>query len=237
MRSLFAPERLDFDARTGGDANAPETQSPSPSPDAAQPADGQASAAAPPAVVPPPILSEAQALREVPAVPVYFATSYSLVKPYVQGFDANALDAPSLQRVRIDTSGSPPRATRASRCAASEHPRPRARRASPRRIKTPPRRSRPSVSRPEHEKTRAFGVYKVVIDSPAALSRSVRRTGLNCSAENPCAGRRPAFILRVWRFLTGRPPQGMSQTGPARGPTLESATGLPPAAPFRIFRR
>ncbi len=33
-----------------------------------------------------PILNEAQALRELPAVPVYFASSYALVKPYVSGF-------------------------------------------------------------------------------------------------------------------------------------------------------
>ena len=110
MRSLFSPGRLDFDARTEGAADALETQSPSPSPEAAQAADGQDAAAAPAAaVVTPPILSEAQALREVPAVPVYFATSYALVKPYVQGFDANVLDAPSLQRVRIDTNWQPPK--------------------------------------------------------------------------------------------------------------------------------
>lgn len=107
MRSLFAPERLDFDARTEGNAGATETQSPSP--EAAQAAEGQVAATPAAAVVLPPILSEAQALREVPAVPVYFATSYSLVKPYVQGFDANALDAPSLQRVRIDTNWQPPK--------------------------------------------------------------------------------------------------------------------------------
>ncbi|HYY42670.1 MAG TPA: hypothetical protein VE775_08075, partial [Pyrinomonadaceae bacterium] len=46
---------------------------------------------------------ERDALRELPAMPVYFASSYALVKPYVSGFDANLLDAPALQRVRIDT--------------------------------------------------------------------------------------------------------------------------------------
>ena len=51
----------------------------------------------------PSISSESQALRELPAFPVYFASSYALVKPYVNGFDANLLDAPSLKRVRIDT--------------------------------------------------------------------------------------------------------------------------------------
>jgi hypothetical protein len=38
----------------------------------------------------------------MPAIPLYFASSYALVKPYVNGFDANLLDAPSLKRVRID---------------------------------------------------------------------------------------------------------------------------------------
>ena len=53
---------------------------------------------------PPPIETEAQALRDLSAMPVYFASSYSLVKPYVSGFDGNVLDAPSLKTVRINTS-------------------------------------------------------------------------------------------------------------------------------------
>jgi oligopeptide transport system substrate-binding protein len=57
---------------------------------------------------PSPILSEAQALRELPAMPIYFASSYALVKPYVRGFEANLLDAPSLKHVRIDTSWQQP---------------------------------------------------------------------------------------------------------------------------------
>ena len=48
--------------------------------------------------------TEAEALRELPAFPLYFASSHALVKPYVSGFDANLLDAPSLKRVRLDTS-------------------------------------------------------------------------------------------------------------------------------------
>ncbi len=40
-------------------------------------------------------------------MPLYFASSYALVKPYVSGFDANLLDAPSLQRVRIETNWQP----------------------------------------------------------------------------------------------------------------------------------
>jgi oligopeptide transport system substrate-binding protein len=58
---------------------------------------------------PPLILSEAQALKELPAVPIYFASSYALVKPYVLGFDANLLDAPSLKHVQVDTSWQPPK--------------------------------------------------------------------------------------------------------------------------------
>lgn len=49
------------------------------------------------------IESESQALKELRAMPIYFASSYSLVKPYVLGFDANVLDAPSLKRTRINT--------------------------------------------------------------------------------------------------------------------------------------
>jgi hypothetical protein len=49
------------------------------------------------------IESEDQALRELKAVPIYFASSYSLVKPYVSGFHTNVLDSPSLKSIRIDT--------------------------------------------------------------------------------------------------------------------------------------
>jgi oligopeptide transport system substrate-binding protein len=54
------------------------------------------------------ILSEAQALEELPAVPLHFASSYALVKPYVEGFESNLLDAPSLKHVRINTAWRPP---------------------------------------------------------------------------------------------------------------------------------
>lgn len=47
--------------------------------------------------------SETQALKDLKAIPIYFASSYSAVKPYVSGFDANVLDAPSLKQTRINT--------------------------------------------------------------------------------------------------------------------------------------
>jgi oligopeptide transport system substrate-binding protein len=56
----------------------------------------------------PSILTEAQALRDVPAIPLHFASSYALVKPYVNGFESNLLDAPSLKSVQIDTQWRPP---------------------------------------------------------------------------------------------------------------------------------
>lgn len=49
------------------------------------------------------IESEEQALRQLKALPIYFASSYSLVKPYVSGFNTNVLDAPSLKTVRIES--------------------------------------------------------------------------------------------------------------------------------------
>jgi oligopeptide transport system substrate-binding protein len=49
------------------------------------------------------ISSEDQALKELRAVPIYFASSFALVKPYVTGFDGNVLDAPSLKRIRLNT--------------------------------------------------------------------------------------------------------------------------------------
>jgi ABC-type oligopeptide transport system substrate-binding subunit len=54
-----------------------------------------------------PIENEAQALSDLRAMPIYFASSYSLVKPYVTGFDANVLDIPSLKTVRINTDWRP----------------------------------------------------------------------------------------------------------------------------------
>ncbi|MGB7069740.1 MAG: peptide ABC transporter substrate-binding protein [Pyrinomonadaceae bacterium] len=47
-------------------------------------------------------LSEQEAIVEMFAIPLYFPTSYTLVKPYVYGFDSNSLDAPSLKNVSID---------------------------------------------------------------------------------------------------------------------------------------
>jgi len=49
------------------------------------------------------IETEADALRQLTSIPIYFASSYSLVKPYVKGFDSNVLDAPSLKTVKIET--------------------------------------------------------------------------------------------------------------------------------------
>jgi hypothetical protein len=53
------------------------------------------------------ILTEEQAFKELPAIPLYFPTSYSLVKSYIQGFDINILNAPSLKNVRIDNNWQP----------------------------------------------------------------------------------------------------------------------------------
>jgi hypothetical protein len=55
-----------------------------------------------------PIETESQALKDLSAVPIYFASSYALVKPYVSGFDSNVLDAPSLKTVRINRSWKQP---------------------------------------------------------------------------------------------------------------------------------
>jgi ABC-type oligopeptide transport system substrate-binding subunit len=52
--------------------------------------------------------TEAQALKDMKAVPIYFASSYSLVKPYVSGFDSNVLDVPSLKKTRMNTNWAQP---------------------------------------------------------------------------------------------------------------------------------
>ena len=54
------------------------------------------------------IETEAQALKNLTAVPIYFASSYSLVKPYVSGFDTNVLDAPALKKTRLNTNWTHP---------------------------------------------------------------------------------------------------------------------------------
>jgi len=55
-----------------------------------------------------PVETEAQALKDLKAVPIYFASSYSLVKPYVFGFDSNVLDVPSLKKTRMNTNWAEP---------------------------------------------------------------------------------------------------------------------------------
>ncbi len=47
------------------------------------------------------------AILEYYAIPLYFPVSYSLVKPYVSGFELNSLDAPSLKDVLIDNEWQP----------------------------------------------------------------------------------------------------------------------------------
>lgn len=48
------------------------------------------------------VLTEEEAVKQVRAIPLYFPTSYSLVKSYVKGFEINILDAPSLKNVKIN---------------------------------------------------------------------------------------------------------------------------------------
>jgi oligopeptide transport system substrate-binding protein len=77
------------------------------------PAAGQAASARRDA----PILTEADALRELPAIPIHFSSSYALVKPYVSGFETNLLDAPSLKGVSINTDWRPPTESETERVA------------------------------------------------------------------------------------------------------------------------
>jgi oligopeptide transport system substrate-binding protein len=54
------------------------------------------------------IESEAQAIETLPAIPLYFPSSYALVKPYITGFETNLLDAPALKDVEIQTNWQSP---------------------------------------------------------------------------------------------------------------------------------
>lgn len=53
------------------------------------------------------LLTEADALHEMIAIPLYFPVSYALVKPYVRGFEINGLDAYLLRDVSIDSDWRP----------------------------------------------------------------------------------------------------------------------------------
>ncbi len=56
------------------------------------------------------ILNEEDALYELRAIPLYFPTSFSLVRPYVVGFEMNSLDALTLSNVVIDSEWRPKKA-------------------------------------------------------------------------------------------------------------------------------
>lgn len=57
--------------------------------------------------VPESILNEENAIYELRAIPLYFPTSFSLVRPYVLGFEMNSLDALTLSNVTIDSEWRP----------------------------------------------------------------------------------------------------------------------------------
>lgn len=111
MRLMF--ELNDETAATAEAANsaAEKAESPAANSNANQNAQKQDEKRLPEKSLPvaPTLVSEQQALRELPAIPIYFASSYQLIKPYVVGFDVNLLDAPSLKRVRIDSSWQQPK--------------------------------------------------------------------------------------------------------------------------------
>jgi oligopeptide transport system substrate-binding protein len=115
MLAMFDPERLNGVTNEEASSENPESQEASPTPRAetrGEPSVGGeqvTGAGESSAKAVQPVLSEQQALKELPAIPLYFASSYALVKPYVAGFDANLLDAPSLQHVRIETNWQPPK--------------------------------------------------------------------------------------------------------------------------------
>jgi len=58
------------------------------------------------------ILNEEDALYELLAIPLYFPMSFSLVRPYVLGFEMNSLDALVLSNVAIDNNWRPKDGTR-----------------------------------------------------------------------------------------------------------------------------
>ena len=53
------------------------------------------------------IVTEEDAIYEIDAIPLYFPMAYSLVKPYVKGFEINGLDATTLKDISIDSNWQP----------------------------------------------------------------------------------------------------------------------------------
>ena len=106
MLAMFAPDRFAFAA---GVAPADEPAAVAEGEGAGASNDLPGDAAKSARAVVPEIKTESQALKNVPAIPVYFASSFALVKPYVRGFDPNLLDAYSLKQVHIDTGWQPAR--------------------------------------------------------------------------------------------------------------------------------
>lgn len=53
------------------------------------------------------ILTEEEAVYQLRAIPLYFPTSFSLIKPYVVGFELNSLDAIPLANVAINSEWQP----------------------------------------------------------------------------------------------------------------------------------
>ncbi|HYE13385.1 MAG TPA: hypothetical protein VD968_02970, partial [Pyrinomonadaceae bacterium] len=114
MLALFGdpvPTSADDDEAAGGASPSP-TSPATPAEPGAAPSESPADPARRPL-----ILTEEEALRELPAIPLYFASSYALVKPYVEGFEPNLLDAHSLKRVRLNTAWKPPEGASQSRSA------------------------------------------------------------------------------------------------------------------------
>src|SRR5256714_1416552 len=102
MRVMFEPDALEEPVAVAS----PESATTSNANSQVAPSPGSQTAAETvhaPLRLPPPVYTEAEAMQELPAIPIYFASSYSLVKPYVTGFDTNLLDAPTLKRVKINT--------------------------------------------------------------------------------------------------------------------------------------
>jgi oligopeptide transport system substrate-binding protein len=115
MLALFGEEPTQVAAAPSPQPSPAPDSSPAPSPEQPDGAEPKPHEAGPPL-----ILTEAQAVEELPGIPLYFASSYALVKPYVEGFDSNLLDAPSLKRARINTAWqAPPRPKRGGLLMAS----------------------------------------------------------------------------------------------------------------------
>lgn len=110
MAAIFGPRKRDRELPPPVTANPDAGQRNGPSAEEVEKGPGDApygSGETPPPPAPEGLTTEEAAVFELNAIPLYFPMSYSLVKPYVKGFEINGLDGPLVRDISIDSGWQP----------------------------------------------------------------------------------------------------------------------------------